>query len=67
MLFGQPIDEDRYWRVIEQACLIPDLQLLADGDLTEVVLFAFFTYLVHRTDSSDVDWGERYQLEVCIP
>ncbi|KAJ7057792.1 ABC protein [Mycena amicta] len=36
VLFGQPFDEARYWRVIEDACLLPDLQLLADGDLTEI-------------------------------
>nr|GAT42790.1 ABC protein [Mycena chlorophos] len=36
VLFGQPFDEARYWRVIEDACLLPDLKLLADGDLTEV-------------------------------
>ncbi|KAJ6537690.1 P-loop containing nucleoside triphosphate hydrolase protein [Mycena capillaripes] len=36
VLFGKPFDEDRYWRVIEDSCLLPDLQLLADGDLTEV-------------------------------
>ncbi|KAI0710130.1 P-loop containing nucleoside triphosphate hydrolase protein [Earliella scabrosa] len=36
VLFGQPYDEDRYWKAIEQACLLPDLQLLADGDLTEI-------------------------------
>ncbi|KAJ7259774.1 ABC protein [Mycena rebaudengoi] len=36
VLFGQPFDEDRYWQVMEDACLLPDLQLLADGDLTEV-------------------------------
>ncbi|KAJ7852235.1 ABC protein [Mycena leptocephala] len=35
VLFGQPFEEDRYWRVIEDSCLLPDLQLLADGDLTE--------------------------------
>ncbi|KAG2140137.1 ABC protein [Suillus clintonianus] len=34
--FGQPFEEDRYWRVIETACLLPDLQLLPDGDLTEI-------------------------------
>ncbi|KAH6913154.1 ABC protein [Coprinopsis sp. MPI-PUGE-AT-0042] len=34
--FGQPYDEDRYWRAIEDASLLPDLQLLADGDLTEI-------------------------------
>ncbi|EIW84009.1 ABC protein [Coniophora puteana RWD-64-598 SS2] len=36
IIFGQPFDEDKYWRVIETACLLPDLQLLPDGDLTEI-------------------------------
>jgi hypothetical protein len=36
MFFGQPFEEERYWRVIEDSCLLPDLQLFADGDLTEV-------------------------------
>ncbi|KAK7018185.1 ABC protein [Favolaschia claudopus] len=35
ILFGRPFEEERYWRVIEDACLLPDLELLADGDLTE--------------------------------
>ncbi|KIJ66694.1 hypothetical protein HYDPIDRAFT_149564 [Hydnomerulius pinastri MD-312] len=34
--FGQPFDEEKYWRVIEVACLLPDLGLLPDGDLTEI-------------------------------
>lgn len=34
VLFGQPWDEERYWRVIEDACLIPDCLQLPDGDLT---------------------------------
>ncbi|KAJ7872438.1 multidrug resistance associated protein 1, partial [Mycena leptocephala] len=38
VLFGQPFEDDRYWRVIEDSCLLPDLQLLADGDLMEVQL-----------------------------
>ncbi|KAJ7822754.1 P-loop containing nucleoside triphosphate hydrolase protein, partial [Mycena leptocephala] len=36
MLFGQSFEEDRYWHVIKDSHLLPDLQLLADGDLTEV-------------------------------
>ncbi|KDR69404.1 hypothetical protein GALMADRAFT_272012 [Galerina marginata CBS 339.88] len=36
ILFGQPYDEIRYWRVLEQASLLRDLELLADGDLTEI-------------------------------
>ena len=29
-------DISQYWRAVEQASLIPDLQVLPDGDLTEV-------------------------------
>ncbi|KAH8833231.1 ABC protein [Flagelloscypha sp. PMI_526] len=36
ILFGLPYDEDRYWSAIESACLIPDLEQLPDGDLTEI-------------------------------
>ncbi|KIO14750.1 hypothetical protein M404DRAFT_120129 [Pisolithus tinctorius Marx 270] len=36
VLFGQSFDEEKYWRVIELSCLLPDLQLLPDGDLTEI-------------------------------
>ena len=36
IVFGQPWDEDRYWMCIEKACLLPDLQVLPDGDLTEI-------------------------------
>ncbi|KAF9448313.1 ABC protein [Macrolepiota fuliginosa MF-IS2] len=36
ILFGRPYDEERYWKVIDDSCLLPDLRLLADGDLTEI-------------------------------
>ncbi|KAJ7116426.1 P-loop containing nucleoside triphosphate hydrolase protein [Mycena epipterygia] len=36
VLFGQPFDSDRYWSIMETACLLPDLNLLPDGDLTEI-------------------------------
>lgn len=36
IIFGQPFEEERYWQAVESACLLPDLQLLADGDLTEI-------------------------------
>lgn len=36
VVFGQPFDETRYWSCIKDACLIPDLEILADGDMTEV-------------------------------
>ncbi|EMD34176.1 CsMn25 [Gelatoporia subvermispora B] len=36
VLFGRPYEEERYWKCIENASLLPDLQVLADGDLTEI-------------------------------
>lgn len=38
VLFGQPFDADKYWDVVDRASLLPDLQVLPDGDLTEVSL-----------------------------
>ncbi|WVQ68434.1 uncharacterized protein L199_006642 [Kwoniella botswanensis] len=36
ILFGQPWDEERYWAAVRDACLEPDLELLEDGDGTEI-------------------------------
>ncbi|KAH9929982.1 P-loop containing nucleoside triphosphate hydrolase protein [Fomitopsis serialis] len=36
VLFGQPYEEERYWKAIENASLLPDLEVLPDGDLTEI-------------------------------
>lgn len=36
VVFGQEWDEHRYWTAVRDASLIPDLELLPDGDLTEV-------------------------------
>lgn len=36
ILFGQPWDEDKYWRVIDKASLRRDLDLLGARDLTEI-------------------------------
>lgn len=36
IVFGQRWDETRYWRCIRDASLITDLEILPDGDLTEI-------------------------------
>lgn len=36
IVFGQPWDETRYWAAVRDACLEPDLELLEDGDSTEI-------------------------------
>ncbi|KAI0035574.1 ABC protein [Vararia minispora EC-137] len=36
ILFGQPWDEEKYWKVIENASLLADLDALPGGDQTEI-------------------------------
>lgn len=36
ILFGYPFDEERYNAVIEACALRPDLEMLEDGDQTEI-------------------------------
>ncbi|KIM34225.1 hypothetical protein M408DRAFT_303315 [Serendipita vermifera MAFF 305830] len=36
IIFGKPFDENRYWKVIKESCLEADLDMLPNGDLTEV-------------------------------
>lgn len=36
VLFGSPFEEERFWKVIEACALVPDLKLLAGGELTEI-------------------------------
>ncbi|KAI9463349.1 ABC transporter [Lactarius psammicola] len=34
--FGRPFEAERYWKVVHDACLEPDLDVLPNGDMTEV-------------------------------
>ncbi|KAJ9121762.1 hypothetical protein QFC22_002384 [Naganishia vaughanmartiniae] len=36
ILFGKQYEEDRYWRAVKAAALPSDLELFADGDMTEI-------------------------------
>ena len=36
ILFGQKLDPDRYDEVLEACALKPDLEILPNGDLTEI-------------------------------
>ena len=36
ILFGSPLDEDRYEQVVDACALRPDLDMLEDGDATEI-------------------------------
>ncbi|KAF8273331.1 P-loop containing nucleoside triphosphate hydrolase protein [Lactarius quietus] len=34
--FGRPFEAERYWKVVHDSCLEPDLDVLPNGDMTEV-------------------------------
>ena len=34
--FGRPFDEDKYWKAVKDSCLEQDLDMLPNGDMTEV-------------------------------
>ena len=34
--FGRPFEEGRYWKAVTDSCLQPDLEVLPNGDMTEV-------------------------------
>ncbi len=36
ILFGRPYDEQRYNQVLESCALLPDLEILGAGDMTEI-------------------------------
>ncbi|KAG8946658.1 hypothetical protein FRC04_011552 [Tulasnella sp. 424] len=36
ILFGTDFDEERYWKAVQNASLLSDLEMLPDGDLTEI-------------------------------
>lgn len=35
--FGRPFEEDKYWQAIKDSCLETDLDMLPNGDMTEVL------------------------------
>ena len=34
--FGRPFDSEKYWKAVHDACLDADLDVLPNGDMTEV-------------------------------
>lgn len=34
--FGRPFDEERYWKAVKDACLETDIDMMPNGDMTEV-------------------------------
>ena len=36
ILFGKPLQHARYQRIVDACALLPDLDILPDGDLTEI-------------------------------
>lgn len=55
VLFGREWDEHRYWKSLQDASLLPDLEILPDGDLTEVG----FQYSSTQVMGKELNWLDR--------
>ncbi|CAK5275397.1 unnamed protein product [Mycena citricolor] len=52
--FGLPFEEDRYWKAVNDACLVPDLEMFPHGDMTEV-----------GEKGISLSGGQRQRLNIC--
>jgi ABC-type multidrug transport system fused ATPase/permease subunit len=59
ILFGYPFEEERYNMVVECSALKPDLEMLEDGDATEIgaryVLFVPFPSILLHSDATIIE------------
>ena len=65
ILFGYPYDEERYNQVVECCALRPDLEILEDGDATEIgarsvccVLWSAIRLTLFTKGCQSVGWPE---------
>ncbi|KAJ7284591.1 ABC transporter [Mycena rebaudengoi] len=56
--FGLPFEEEKYWKAVNDSCLQPDLDMLPNGDLTEVG-FQCFSFGI------SLSGGQRQRLNIC--
>jgi ABC-type multidrug transport system fused ATPase/permease subunit len=69
--FGRPFEEERYWDAIRASCLEPDLDMLPDGDQTEVgERVRYLNICIHALADAVVQGialsgGQKQRLNIC--
>lgn len=57
ILFGAEFDEERYWDAVQNASLLSDLEMLPDGDLTEVRESHFYYSTCECAEAKPTNFG----------
>lgn len=70
ILFGYPYDEERYKAVVECCPLNPDLEMLEDGDATEIGARSVYSFhnhgLNHLYQRRNFVWGTEGEVSVSV-
>jgi len=70
--FGRPFQAERYWKAVHDACLEPDLDVLPNGDMTEVgervrknEYFLLYTTDVRVAQGISLSGGQKQRVNIC--
>lgn len=70
--FGRPFDEKKYWKAVHDACLETDIDMMPNGDLTEVgervrasTIFSHICPYTPRSQGISLSGGQKQRINIC--